>query len=202
MKITIFVIICCFCIFACKSKDESKEASNTEKPLNLSLLFHESGGMAAEEKWTIKGKIMILLYPYSIDIINDSIIIIARQGGQREKEDEEYRGKLTNDQYLEIKKMISSLKPKYDPYGRRGPFGGWTCILKVDNQILYEYKYCCLYHPFSKPEWPPMPEEIELLFKYIVGLSPFPITYSGEPNVYPEKQKKYCLDSLCVLRHD
>jgi hypothetical protein len=155
-----------------KLRDRRKIGS-IDKPLNLSLLFRDSGGIGVS-KDTIDGNVIkTLLYPYSINIVNDSIIFTARKIRRGNKE---YRGKLTDEQHSEIKKKVSELNQKYD-YASRGPLGGWTCILEIDNQVHYIYRYCSHAYKFSNPNpnFSPMPKEIELLFQYIVGLSPIPI---------------------------
>ncbi|MCL2261573.1 MAG: hypothetical protein FWC15_09515 [Fibromonadales bacterium] len=119
---------------------------------------------------TIDGyAIKTILYPYSINIINDSIMIVARW----KEGDEEYRGKLTDEQYSEILKKVSELNQKYDYYAGRS--ARWTCMLEIDNQVHYIYRFCSHAYKFSHPKLSPMPKEIELLFQYIVGLSPIPI---------------------------
>jgi len=78
MNKTIFcIIICCFCIFTCKPKEtekpkeEIKETGNIDKPLNLSLIF----GSKVTTIETIDGKkIETSMYPYSINVVDDSII--------------------------------------------------------------------------------------------------------------------------------
>lgn len=166
---------------------ENKGANNMEKSLNLSLIFHRSGGYGVSYD-TINGNIIkTKLFPCTITIINDSLIIIVRQGSYR-REYGEYRGKLTEEQYLEILKKKSALKQKYDYVHERGI---WSCILEIDNQIYYKYIYCDFPYKFSKSGFPPMPEEIELLFEYIVGLSPIPIMLSDEPSPLPQRLKNY-----------
>jgi len=87
-KVIYSIIICCFCIFTCKSKEhkepekpkeskeEIKKIGNIDKPLNLSL--HFSGPGRAVYSDTIDGNVIkTLKYPYSIDIVNDSIMIFT-----------------------------------------------------------------------------------------------------------------------------
>jgi hypothetical protein len=77
---------------------------------------------------------------------------------------------------LEIKEMVSELNQEYDYYtGRVGPSADWTCMLEIDNQVHYIYRYCSHAYKFSHPNFSPMPKEVELLFQYIVGLSPIRI---------------------------
>jgi hypothetical protein len=144
----------------------NKVAGNTEKTLNLSVNFHKGGYSVYTD---FSGK-EIYEYPRSIDIVNKNITVISRARGP-EEEDREYIGKLTDKQYLKIREMVSALK-KYDNSKiRRGPLGAWKCFLEIDNQFYYKYAPCSLF-PFSHPEFSPMPEDIELLFKYIAGLIP------------------------------
>ncbi|MDR0518304.1 MAG: hypothetical protein LBH25_14825 [Fibromonadaceae bacterium] len=131
-----------------------------EKSLNLSLLFYPSRAT----------KSVI----YSIDIINDSLIIKTNwRAGNKE-----HRGKLTDEQYSEIEKMISALTQKYDRTGFYA-YDVWGCTLEIDNQVYYEDNHFDLI-PRSKENYPPpIPEEIKLLINYIVSLSPIPIVLFG-----------------------
>jgi hypothetical protein len=110
---------------------------------------------------------------YSIDIVNDSIII-----KKQIIDNKEYKGKLTGDQCVEIKKLIASLSQKYDR-SKNFVKGGWGCTLKVDNQVYFEDNFFS-FVPLSKEMgWLPPPEEIKLLIDYIVSLSPIPIELYG-----------------------
>jgi len=211
-KIIYCVILCC--IFSCKFQDKNggtvknKVVDNMEKSLSLSLsLFLEN------RAWDDL---------YSIVIINDSIMVKSFSSvtavpcsiGEKYREMykdsltereiwikmitdskdiiDEYKGKLTNDQYLKIKEMTSALTQKYDWSGNRVLGKVWGCVLKVDNQIYYQDHHLNLYAPplppinpdtsFSSPRdkeiwlalrtlngFPP-PEEIRLLLQYIVDL--------------------------------
>jgi hypothetical protein len=177
MNKTIFcVIICCFCIFTCKPKEpEIKKIGSIDKPLNLSLLFRDPSGIRVSID-TIDGNVIkTLLYPYSIDIVDDSIIVTKRKMCGDEKCDREYRGKLTDEQHLKIKKLVSTLNLEYEiPSGYIGS-GGWLCILEIDNQVHYKHD-CNGYPEFKDPDYGrPMPKEILLLYQYIIGLSPIQI---------------------------
>jgi hypothetical protein len=131
--------------------------------LNLSLLFYPS---------------MSSIDPiYSIDIINDSLII-----KKKHLDNKEYRGKLTDNQCVEIKKMVSALK-KYDKQEYEFVIkGAWGCTLKVDNQICYEEDYFS-FIPYSEKEiemgLQKTPDDIKLLIDYIVSLSPIQIELYG-----------------------
>ncbi|GAB6013486.1 hypothetical protein [Viscerimonas tarda] len=127
--------------------------------LNLSLLFYPS---------------MSSIDPiYSIDIINDSLIV-----KQKHHENKEYRGKLMDNQCVEIKKMISALTQKYD---RADNWANdvWGCTLKVDNQIYYEDNHFSFIPRSKETGWQAPPEEIKLLIDFIVSLSPIPIELYG-----------------------
>jgi len=157
MNRTIFcIIICCFCIFMCKLKETEKpkikKIGNIDKPLNLSL--HGDGG--------------------SISIVNDSIIFTTWRNSRRFSKDREFRGKLTDEQQLKIKEMVSDLNQEYFP-DERHMLHDSPCILKIDNQVHYEKVACGDYPEFTYPEFPPMPKEIWFLFRYIVDLSPIEI---------------------------
>jgi hypothetical protein len=184
----------------CKSKDGNKEVSSSsaEKPLNLSLIFYS--GLGNKTPYTIDPSVIrnVEVYPnvndsliisnnnkfaelsdsaireslirYSFYIINDSLII-------KNENLKEYV-KLTDDQYLEIEKMISVLNQKYDRTDNFD-YATWGCVLKVDNQIYYQDNF---FELESYPNWgpPPIPEEIRLLIVYILGLSPIPIVFFGD----------------------
>jgi len=185
-KTIFYIIICYFCIFTCKPKEpekpkeEIKKIGNIDKPLNLSLHFNGPGQAISFD--TIDGNIIkTLKYPYSIKIVNDSIMIFAgwvvidEKAGLIER-DEEYKGKLTDEQRLKIKNMVSALNQEYEISSeRRRLYGGRTCILEIDNQVRYEQRACASNPEFSRPPFSPMPKEILLLFQYIVGLSPIKI---------------------------
>jgi len=173
-KTIICIIICCFCIFTCKAKEtekpkeEAKKIGNIDKPLNLSLHF-EGPGIATYSD-TIDGKaIKVLNYPYSVKIVNDSIMIFTVWVERRIAKKEEYRGKLTDEQYLKIKNMVSDLNLKYEE-PKVVIYDAMECILKIDNKIHYKHKACASNPEFSNPRFPPMPKEILLLFQYIVDL--------------------------------
>jgi hypothetical protein len=145
-------------VFLCHSQTENKGVNNMEKCyLNLSLLFYPS---------TSTGGVV-----YSINIVNDSLTIKTNwRAGNKE-----YKGKLTNNQCLEIKNMISALTQKYDWSGRFA-LGSWGCMLKVDNQVYYEDNYFSFDSTrFERRGLRSTPEEIKQLIDYIVGLSPIPI---------------------------
>jgi hypothetical protein len=183
MNKTIYsIIICYFCIFTCKPKESEKfkEEGNMDKPLNLSLLVSGPGASVSYD--TIDGNVIkTLLYPYSINIVNDSIMIFAGWVVRDEKagfidRDEEYKGKLTDEQHLKIKNMVSALNLEYEIFSeRRRLYDGRTCVLEIDNQVRYEQRACASNPEFSRPPFSPMPKEILLLFQYIVGLSPIKI---------------------------
>jgi uncharacterized protein (TIGR02145 family) len=118
---------------------------------------------------TIDGNVIKTLNsPYSINIVNDSIMILV---GWIDG-DEEYRDKLTDEQYLKIKNMVSALNQEYESlYKRRYPYDYRTCVLKIDNQVRYEHGGCASNPEFTIPNFSPMPKEILLLFRYIVDLS-------------------------------
>ena len=118
-------------------------------------------------------KISLLFYPsifsmddirYSIDIVNDSITIKKQIIDNRE-----YRGKLTNDQCIEIKKLTSTLTQKYDRTEKIVK-DEWGCTLRVDDQVYYEDSA----FSFDTP-----PGEVKSLIDYIVSLSPIPIELYG-----------------------
>lgn len=127
--------------------------------LNISLLFYPSKSIEDIR--------------YSIDIINDSLIVKERDFGNKE-----YRGKLTDDQSAKIRELTSALNQKYD-WSSRFAKGGWGCILKVDNQVYYEDNRFS-FPPYSdEMSWQAPPEEIKSLIDYIVSLSPIPIELYG-----------------------
>jgi hypothetical protein len=130
---------------------------------------------------TIYSTFLNMEIKYSIDIINDSITIISKKWGNYKK----HRDKLTDEQYLEIKKMISKLTRKYDK-SENFALDVWGCVLKIDNQIYFQNNF------FQNKPPPPVilnrypndiklvtPQEIKFLIDYIVGLSPFPIDLDG-----------------------
>jgi len=170
---TIFcIIICCFCIFTCKSKEtekpkeEVKETDNIDKPsLNLSLHFSGQGIYTSSD--TIDGKeFEVLKYPYTIKILNDSIMISA---SWTFFDPDEYRGKLTEEQYLKIKNMVSDLNQEYETLSDYRLHAS-PCILKIDNKVRYKKKTCVNNLKFSSSHLPLMPKEILILFRYIVDL--------------------------------
>ena len=166
MKTAYCIILSCL-IFSCNSQTGGKEISNTENKemscverfdLNISLLFYLKFGRV----------------PYSIEIINDSLIIETHW--VPDDLPMEYRGRLTCNQYLEIKEMVSALTQKYDrshilpPYGRI-----WGCKLKIDGQVYYHTHYFSFTPRHPEGSWRPAPEEIKILIDYIVGISPIQI---------------------------
>jgi hypothetical protein len=127
--------------------------------LNLSLFFYPS---------------MSSIDPiYSIDIISDSLII-----KQKHLENKEYRGKITDNQYTEIKKMLSVLTQKYDR-SKNFALDVWGCTLKVDNQVYYEDNHFSFVPRSKETGWQAPPEEVKLLIDFIVSLSPIPIELYG-----------------------
>jgi hypothetical protein len=159
--------------------------SRAEKSLNLSLIFYPSGPIPYSIIDTIiNGNIMLKegwrnsmkrRIEYSIDIINDILIIIDHGNGMNGYK--EYRGKLTDDQYLEVKKMVSALNQIYDWSGNTA-YDAWGCILTLNNQIYYQdnnYSMTDDPHSFFRST----PKEIRLLIDYIVNLSPIPIKLNG-----------------------
>jgi len=144
--------------------------------LNLSLLFRDEGGIRATYD-TIDGNVIkTLLYPYSINIVNDSIMILARW----REGDEKYRGKLTDEQQLKIKEIVSALNQEYKiPSGRIGPYdASWLCILEIDNKVHYIHGACKNNPEFTFSGFKTkMPKEMRLLFRYIVDLSPIRIKF-------------------------
>jgi hypothetical protein len=123
--------------------------------LNLSLLFYPS--MSIED------------IRYSVDIINDSLIV-----KKNVIDNKEYRIKLTDNQRAEIAKMVSVLSQKYDR-SENFVLGGWGCTLKIDNQVYYINNFFSFVPQSKEMGWLPPPEEIKLLIDYIVGLSPIEI---------------------------
>jgi uncharacterized protein (TIGR02145 family) len=121
---------------------------------------------------TIDGKeIKTLLYPYSIDIVNDSIIFTARKWPRNK----EYRGGLTDEQQLKIKEMVSVLNQKYEIPSMGMELAPWACILEIDNQVHYIQGDC-------EDDLEKMPEEIQILFRYIIDLSPIvPMGFGQRP---------------------
>jgi hypothetical protein len=111
---------------------------------------------------------------YLIDIMNDSLIIKKNNS----IDNKEYKGKLTDNQCTEIKKLTSVLTQKYDR-SKNFVLGGWGCTLKVDNQIYYEDNFFSFQKSSNHANFQPLPEEIRLLIEYIVSLSPIPIELYG-----------------------
>ncbi|MDR2595429.1 MAG: fibrobacter succinogenes major paralogous domain-containing protein [Fibromonadaceae bacterium] len=144
-----------------------------DKPFNISLLFRDPAGIRVSLD-TINGNVIeTLLYPYSIDIVNDSIIFTARKW----RGNKEYRGKLTDEQQLKIKNMVSALNQEYEFPSLDdddGPgLGPWACILEIDNQVRYIRGGCEDNPEFTHIRFKEkMPEEIRVLFRYIIDLSP------------------------------
>ena len=81
-----------------------------------------------------------------------------------------HRSKLGEDQYSKVKEMLSESTQKYDRSNILS-YGGWSCILKVDNQIHYHDNNFSFF-PDKRFDKRPPPEEITLLINYIVGLCP------------------------------
>jgi hypothetical protein len=157
MKTAYFIILFCACLTSCHSQTKNNEMKND---LNISLLFSPSIFSIDDIR-------------YSIDIVNDSLIV-----KKQIIDNKEYIGMLTSNQYEEIKKLTSKLNQKYNRSDRFRK-GGWGCILKVDNQIYYEDNDFS-FNPYSKYiDWQELPEEIKLLIDYIVSLSPIPIELYG-----------------------
>jgi uncharacterized protein (TIGR02145 family) len=115
------------------------------------------------------------MYPYSIEILTDNITIFTAwvEGNKRAGllKEEEHRSKLTDEQYLKIKNMVSALKREYEKQ-KVIVYDARTCILKIDNQVCYEYEPCDDNPEFSHPRFPPIPKEILVLFQYLVDLPP------------------------------
>jgi len=121
---------------------------------------------------TINGNVIeTLLYPYSINIVNDSIVFTDRKW----RGNKEYRRKLTDEQQLKIKNMVSALNQKYEiPSWDGQRLGPWACILEIDNQVRYIRGGCEDNPEFTHIRFKEkMPEEIRILFRYIIDLSPF-----------------------------
>ena len=152
MKTIYCILLCCSCLVSCHSQTKNKEM---ESDLNLLLLFYPS--MSEDIR-------------YSVDIVNDSLIIKRYSIGVETAK----RIKLTDEQCLEINKRISALTQKYDR-SKNFVKGGWGCTLKVDNQIYYEDNFFSFVPQSKEMGWIPLPEEIKLLIDYIVSLSPIPI---------------------------
>jgi hypothetical protein len=158
-------------MFLCHSQTENK---------GISLLFYPAGLM---DKGTLMDRgISQLFYltglmvrgdevVYSINVINDSLTIKTNhRAGNKE-----YIGKLTNNQYLEIKNLISALTQKYD-WPDFHALGAWGCMLKIDNQVYFKTNYFSFDSTrFERQGLRSTPEEIKQLIDYIVGLSPIPI---------------------------
>jgi uncharacterized protein (TIGR02145 family) len=158
----------------------------------LSLLFRP-------EKYWEDGYFDIIdetvFFPYSINIVNDSIIFTARKEKRIADEnnigkyigkkyiDKEYRVGLTDEQQLKIKDMVSALNQKYKiPDSDRigAPNVSWLCILTIDNQVHYVHGTCANTPDFRVGDYfPQMPKEMWILFRYIVDLSPIEIMKSG-----------------------
>jgi len=138
-------------------------------------------------------RVSLLFYPsmtpaddpvYSIDITNTSLVIKTHHLVAK---NEYYRGKLTNDQYEKIRKLISALPQKYFQLDDRIMGDIWGCTLKINNQVWYQNELFN-YVPEStemQPPWtqrpppkypdPPPPKEFKALIDYIVSLSPISI---------------------------
>lgn len=159
MKTFYFILLCCFCLTSCHSQTKNKEMKNE---LNISLLFYPS--MSIDN------------IRYSIDIINDSLII-----KKQIIDDKEYRGKLTSNQCMEIKKLTYMLNQKYDRTNNREIVvqDVWGCTLKVGSQIYFADNFFSFVPQSKTMGWQAPPEEIKLLIDYIVSLSPIPIELYG-----------------------
>jgi hypothetical protein len=157
MKTVYFVLLFGFCLVSCNSQVKNKEMKSD---LNLSLLFYPS--------------ISIEDIRYSVDIVNDSLIVKKYSIGVETTE----KVKLTDKQCLEINKRTSVLTQKYDR-SKKIVLDAWGCTLKVDNQIYYEDKFFSFIPQSKEIGWLPPPEEIKLLIDYIVSLSPILIELYG-----------------------
>jgi hypothetical protein len=163
-------------------------------------IITKEGILSFFNKDLLLGKVMLTYY---INIVNDSLIV-KHDGSENPNEvmnrvqesrlatkfddyknpsPREYKSKLTDEQYLEIKKRVSALTQKYD-WSKNWHFHGWGFVLTVNGQIYYQDNFFELkkVQPPTKnssrhppPHGPPTPEEIKLLIDYIVGLSPVPI---------------------------
>jgi hypothetical protein len=159
MKNACFIVLFCACLTSCHSHTKNNEMKND---LNISLLFYPS--MSIDD------------IRYSVNIVNDSLII-----KKQIIDDKEYHGKLTSNQCMEIKKLISVLNQKYGKLDNSEivVWDVWGCTLKVDNQVYYEDNFFSFVPQSKKMGWLPPPEEIKLLIDYIVSLSPIPIELYG-----------------------
>jgi hypothetical protein len=159
MKTVCFITVFCACLTSCHSQTKNKEMEND---LNISLLFYPS--MSIDD------------IRYSIDIINDSLII-----KKQIIDDKEYRGKLTSNQYMEIKKLASVLNQKHDRSDNIEiiVWDVWGCTLKVGNQIYFKDIFFSFVPQSNEMGSQAPPQEIKLLIDYIVSLSPFPIELYG-----------------------
>jgi hypothetical protein len=177
----------------CKSEKENKEAIDVEasgmekNDLELSLIlfpardgrtpfFRDTAGFNIRypdlahivvEKRIVKGDIT-----YSVDIINDNLIATRKiSSGVLE-----YKSRLTNHQYLEIKKKVSALDQKFDRLERYRPVG-YGAALKVNGQVYYQDNWFRFdWRPDTCRPLPP-PPEIRHLIEYIldiVRISPLP----------------------------
>ena len=159
MKTINFIFLCCFCLASCHSQTMNNEMTNIEKSdLKISLFFYPGPSMLSVED-----------IRYCITIVNDSIIIRKQKFGNKE-----YRGKLTDCQYLKIKKLTFALTQKYNR-SEKIVKGGWGCTLKIEDQVYYEDSDFSFVSRSNETGWLPPPEEIKLLIDYIVSLSPIPI---------------------------
>jgi len=160
-----------------KPKEEIKKIGDIDKPLNLSLIIRDETGIGVSYD-TINGNIIkIFQYPYSINIVNDSIIFTAWKRSKKQ----EYRRELTDYQKSKIKEIVSTLNQEYEiPSGRIGPLDACClCILEIDNQVHYKHGFCNnnpeFTNPYFKNKMPP--KEMRILFRYIIGLSPIKIKF-------------------------
>jgi hypothetical protein len=158
MKTVYLITLFCVCLTSCHSQIKNNEMEND---LNISLLFYPS--------------ISIDDIRYSVDIVNDSLIV-----KKHFIDNKEYRGKLTSNQYTKIKRLASVLNQKYDRSSSDWCHNDvWGCTLIIDNQIYYASDYFSFIPQSKELGWLPPPEEIKLLINYIVSLSPIPIELYG-----------------------
>jgi len=194
---------------------ENKGVDNAEKSLNLSLsIFKGSPDEAAYVARSIavfNDSIMVKFDDISFRVFNDSLYRRVKEKYEncstasncfeyrlevKKMIDDsliyvcsnEYRDKLKDEQFLEIKKMVSELIQKYDLSTNLLSKEGGR-ILKVDKQIYYRDNvpaigkqiFCrdslhMLKYPRTKEFCPP--EEVMLLIEYIVDLSPHAVIYT------------------------
>jgi len=117
------------------------------------------------------------MYKKSINIVNDSVIFTAWNFTKKK----EFRGKLTDEQYLKIKKMVSALKQEYETLSDYRLHAS-PCILKIDEQVRYEHKVCEDNPEFSNSSLSPMQKEIWVLFRYFSILSNMAFMFKPYPS--------------------